>query len=188
MCISCDLRQLFPAAPRAGVHGTPHRAEASAETKWSSHSPEVSRVQEVDFYYRSKWQNLLWSVANVHMDRVPTGAREPVQSPLLSVLLTTVTGHLKSGIPWWWSFQLVPTWILIWLKALISIFLWIGSERALVSWSNRGYNLSLGETGRHPPLGLMSKPPWELLRWYELPWGIAYLTQEGKEPFTVRQE
>lgn len=36
--------------------------------------------------------------ASVHVDSAPTAARDAVQSPLVSVLLTPVTGRLESGI------------------------------------------------------------------------------------------
>lgn len=120
--------------------------------------------------------------ASMHRDSAPTAAREPVQSSLVSVLLTTVTGCLESGIFLVMVFPSCPS--LIFLKvcsALPSPFVWAEFGTAFLSWANPGWNFEI-----HPLPSGMPQTTGKLLRWFGLPKDTAFsLIQEGKDPFPV---
>lgn len=139
--------------------------------------PRGERSSGSGFYYGPNDKTFC---ASVHMDSAPTASRDAVQSPLVSVLLTPVTGRLESGISLVMIFPSCPSLICpntCW--TLLSPSAWAGSETAFLSWAKLGWNL---ET--HPLLGGMSKPPWELLRRFGLPKDIAFsLIQEERGLF-----
>lgn len=159
-----------------------HGVGASAERTAAQPQPRGEWSSGSGFYYGPNDKTFC---ASVHVDSASTAARDSVQSPLVSVLLTPVTGRLESGISLVMIFPSCPSLIgpnACW--TLLSPFAWAGSKTAFLSRANLGWNLEI-----HPLLGGLSKPPWELLRRFGLPKDIAFsLIQEGKGPFSVRPE
>lgn len=77
------------------MHRPLHGVGASAERTAAQPQPRGEWSSGSGFYYGPNDKTFC---ASVHVDSAPTAARDAVQSPLVSVLLTPVTGRLESGI------------------------------------------------------------------------------------------